>query len=157
MMRRRHAEAGEDAGEVQPGGNRPYQQAGIDRRLEQGQPALDPFDVHAVADLEQAVLDVFHSKRSSAFCGIQKYSVAIDRSAPIASPDAAGAGAWSLATQSPDAGAGASVSHRSQTFDSWSIKGPARYAYECADVAGRGDDCGRGPSSRATSTYNWVA
>jgi hypothetical protein len=57
MVRQRRAEAGDHGLDVETGGDSPHEERGIDRRLEQRQPPLDAVDVHAVADLEQPILD----------------------------------------------------------------------------------------------------
>ena len=72
--------------DVEPGGDRLDERAGIDRRVEQRELAHDALDVHAVADLEQPVRRRGPSTPSSwSFCGMQKYSV---RPMPNTAPSA---------------------------------------------------------------------
>src|SRR5215831_3627647 len=47
----------EDLADAEPGRDRAHQQSGIDRRREQGELALDPFDVLTVSDLVEPVRD----------------------------------------------------------------------------------------------------
>jgi hypothetical protein len=57
VIRQRRIHACEDGRKIQPRGGRAHQHAGVDRRREQRQAALDAVDVLAVADLVQPVGD----------------------------------------------------------------------------------------------------